>query len=489
MDTKSTQFEFPILPQGFRTKAPTSRPVISPLTTMSNATKRLRMLLVDRVGERAYVFDPESADITLVSHSVAGALEAIQRGEQVSEEVQQALIELLNLEPVEDSAAGDGYSQWGITIHLNHACNLACEYCYADGRTSDFDGSAKGAYGGAITFVSPTVLEAGLEKFMRDAPIDNVLISFLGGEPLLSEERFLEAIRIIDEKAAKYGRHPSFQLTTNGTRNTEALLRCFKEHGFSIVISMDGDREMHNRQRPTASGTGSYDQVLRGAQEIAESGIRLGLRMTAIRGRPGIERAHQSLTSAPVEAVGFQFHIYGGDALRPLEGEERAGLFAHYRNTAHRILSGDLDAAKLVTVRDVLVDITTKNKKQYHCAAGRWSNTLTPNGDVYPCHRFVGMTGFKAGNVLDDSFRFAAQALFENNTVENRVIRDDGTQNCALCYAHNTCGGGCAQIAAANTGTVGELPPFFCQETRLRVQAVVRALVEKTHPDTVETIQ
>src|SRR6267142_488821 len=146
-----------------------------------------------------------------------------------------------------------------------------------------------------------------------------------------------------------------------------------------------------------------------------------------------------------------------------------------------------MDAAKLVTVRDVLVDITTKQKKQYHCAAGRWSNTLTPNGDVYPCHRFVGMAEFKLGNVLDDSFRFASHALFESNAVQNRVIRDDGTQNCALCYAHNTCGGGCAQIAAANTGKIGELPPFFCQETRLRVQAVVRALVEKTHPHAVHT--
>jgi uncharacterized protein len=447
------------------------------------------MLLVDRVGEQGYVFDPESADIMLVPPPVEYALKAVQAGEQLSEDLLEGLVDLLNLDPVEDAATTVNYSQWGITIHLNHACNLACEYCYADGRTSDFEGSAKGAYGGSITFIKPMVLEAGLEKFMRDAPTDDVVVSFLGGEPLLSEDRFLEAMRVIDEKAAKYGRRPTFQLTTNGTRITESLLQCFKQHAFSIVVSMDGDREMHDRQRPMAGGSGSYDLALRGAQQLAQSGVRLGLRMTAIRGRPGIERAHRSLSSTPAEAVGFQFHIYGGDALRPLEGEERAGLFAHYRDTAHRILRGDMDAAKLVTVRDVLVDITTKHKKQYHCAAGRWSNTLTPNGDVYPCHRFVGMAEFRLGNVLDESFRFASHALFESNAVQNRVIREDGTQNCALCYAHNTCGGGCAQIAAANTGKIGELPPFFCQETRLRVQAVVRALVEKTHPRIADAVQ
>jgi uncharacterized protein len=244
---------------------------------------------------------------------------------------------------------------------------------------------------------------------------------------------------------------------------------------------MDGDRDMHNRQRPMAGGSDSYELVLRGAQQLTESGIRLGLRMTAIRGRSGIERAHHSLASVPAEAVGFQFHIYGGDALRPLKDEERDSLFDHYRKIAHLILGGDRDAAKLVTVRDVLVDIMTKHKKQYHCAAGRWSNTLTPTGDVYPCHRFVGMTEFRLGNVLDASFGFGSQAMFENNTVQTRILREDGAQNCALCYAHNTCGGGCAQIAAATTGNIGELPPFFCQETRLRVQAVVKALVERTH--------
>lgn len=183
----------------------------------------------------------------------------------------------------------------------------------------------------------------------------------------------------------------------------------------------------------------------------------------------------------PAEVVGFQFHLYGGAALRPLLGEERDKLFAHYLEIAQGILGGDPEASKFVTIRDVLQDIVTKNKKQYHCAAGRWSNTLTPNGDVYPCHRFAGMAEFSLGNVLEESFMFASQPLFEGNAVQTRVVREDGTQNCALCYAHNTCGGGCAQIAAANTGKIGELPPFFCQETRLRVQAAVRALVQRVH--------
>lgn len=450
---------------------------------LSSAQMKLRMLLVDAVGEQNYIFDPDSADVTLVSREVAAFIVAIQKGQLCTDDEAQELVEFLGLALPEHAEAPE--ARWGITLHLNHACNLACEYCYADGRTSDFSGTDKGAYGGAVSSVDRDVLAVGLEKFMRDAPTDKVLICFLGGEPLLSEKRFLEAIDIIDEKAAMFGRHPEFQLTTNGTRLTESLVRCFKEHSFSVVVSMDGNREMHDKQRPMAGGGKSYDKVLGGIQKLSEAGIRLGLRMTAFRGRNGVEESHVSMSKLPAEAVGFQFHMYGLDALRPLEGEEKQRLFGHYHGIAHRILDGDQDASKLVTVRDVLFSIIMKQKKEYHCAAGRWSNTMTPAGDVFPCHRFVGMSEFHLGNVLDDSFHFSSTPLFEDNAVHNRVFREDGSQNCALCYAHNACGGGCAQIAAANTGRIGELPPLFCQDTRLRVQAVVRALVERMqHLDT-----
>jgi radical SAM protein with 4Fe4S-binding SPASM domain len=88
------------------------------------------------------------------------------------------------------------------------------------------------------------------------------------------------------------------------------------------------------------------------------------------------------------------------------------------------------------------------------------------------------MGGYKIGNVMSDGFRFAPLELFEGNAVDNRVVKADGSNNCRLCFAHNSCGGGCAQIAAANNGRIGELPPFYCQDTRLRVQAVVRSLAE-----------
>src|SRR5262249_38212850 len=140
MDKQASQYVLPVLPvlparsQSTPCSTPASRPVpmAPPQVTMTAVTRRLRMLLVDRVGEQGYVFDPESADIMLVPPPVEYALKAVQAGEQLSEDLLEGLVDLLNLDPVEDAATTVNYSQWGITIHLNHACNLACEYCYAD---------------------------------------------------------------------------------------------------------------------------------------------------------------------------------------------------------------------------------------------------------------------------------------------------------------------------------------------------------------------
>jgi radical SAM protein with 4Fe4S-binding SPASM domain len=176
----------------------------------------------------------------------------------------------------------------------------------------------------------------------------------------------------------------------------------------------------------------------------------------------------------------FQFSFYGEDATQPMNDAETDTLFEHYLAVARAILGGDRTMAKLGTVAEVLAGITFKRKRQFQCGAGRQFWAVASAGDVYPCHRFVGMSPYRIGNVTDPTFAFASLPLFEANGVASRVVKSSGHNNCSICFAHNICGGGCAQIAAANTGRVGELPTFYCQDTRLRVKAVVRAIVEST---------
>jgi uncharacterized protein len=447
-----------------------------PRTELTELEQRLRMLLVDRVGGQTYVFDPESADITFVTPVIGDILQTLRAGKPVSEDRLQTVAEVLELEAPQSavSAAGD----WGLKLHLNHACNLACEYCYADGRTSDEGGHAKGAYGGPVTYMRRQVIEQAATIFMRTAPGERVSVIFFGGEPLLSEPRFLEAVDIVNDAAEEYGKTVQYSMTTNGTMLTDDILTCLKENSFRVAVSIDGRKETHDRQRPTARGTGSYDLAVAGLARLTNSGIPAAVRMTAFRGREGLAENHLSLATLPALATTFQFSFYGDDARRPMEKEESDALFEHYLDVARGVLRGEPGATKLGAVADVVAGIIFKRKRQFQCSAGRQFWAVAASGDVYPCHRFVGMGGYKIGNVMSHDFQFGSLKLFEENAVQNRVVKSDGSNNCRLCYAHNTCGGGCAQIAAANSGRIGELPPFYCQDTRLRVQAVVRSLAE-----------
>jgi uncharacterized protein len=455
------------------------RAEVQPAHDLTPTEQRLRLLLVDQAGEQWYVFDPESADIAFVSAQCAALLKSIQAGTPPAADVMDELSGLLGLEPVQ--AVQQSVSGWGLKVHLNHNCNLACEYCYADGRTSDSDGHTKGAYGGPVTYMSTEMLRHAVSKFMRDAPGDTVTIILFGGEPLLSEKRFLESIDVINAVGEECGKRIDYSMTTNATLITDRILDCLEQNSFRVCVSIDGVQETHDRQRPTATGHGSYDRAVRGLEQLSSRAIPVAIRMTAFRGRPGFEEDHLSLAALPSVASTFQFSHYGDDAVRPMDAQERDRLFGHYLSVTTAMLGGDVQSGKLGAVADVAMGIVTKRRKEFQCGAGRTFFAVGAGGDAYPCHRFVGMSKFRMGNVAAEDFAFRPLALFENNGVSRRVMKSSGMTNCSLCFAHHVCGGGCAQVAAANNTRIGELPPFYCQETRLRVQAVVRGIVQSAY--------
>ncbi|MCP4655307.1 MAG: radical SAM protein, partial [bacterium] len=172
---------------------------------------RLQLLLVDQVDGQWFAFDPPSGNITFISEQRAADLHRVRNSSagEGDGELRAALVEQLSYAPVPTTPSDPDRSGVSLSLHLNHGCNLACTYCYADGRISDGEGTAKGTYGGKVSWMPPEIVARSIEK---------LAVTMFGGEPLLSERRFIEAMAVVDEQARRFGRQVRVVVVTNGTK-------------------------------------------------------------------------------------------------------------------------------------------------------------------------------------------------------------------------------------------------------------------------------
>jgi uncharacterized protein len=411
-------------------------------------------------GDACYAYDPASAGIFLAADEAQAVQDALHARPDASEA----------------ASSDEGMPAWSLAVHLNHSCNLGCVYCYADGRTSDGSGQAKGAYGGDRSYLLPETLAAGLEKFFGEARAATANLNFLGGEPLLSRSRFVEAVSLAGRIAQATGTAARFEITTNGTRLSPRIVDLLREYDFQVSVSLDGSPDTHDAQRPLLSGRGSYTRVLAGLQLLRARGVPYHVRMTAQRATAGFPADHLALLDVAAVSVSAQFSVYGEDGRRPLDAGETGQLLRHYEAIAFGVACADEQATRIATVTKVVGALLRRSRRNYQCGAGRGYFALTPSGDVFPCHRFAGMSRYLLGNVLDADFRFRPVELFVRRGLQLRPAAAEPS-GCQVCFARNVCAGGCPQLAADAGGDLDEMPRFYCEEMRLRVHGAVRGLV------------
>ncbi|MGZ8430173.1 MAG: radical SAM protein, partial [Candidatus Deferrimicrobiaceae bacterium] len=196
-----------------------------------------------------------------------------------------------------------------LVLMLTTSCNLACRYCYEDreeGCVPPDDGQGWG--GGAPREMSPESLR-GSVKFLLDHCGENrkVSVTFFGGEPLLRFPLIRTAVGEARRMAREKGKEISFSITTNGTLLTREIAGFLKENGVSVCLSIDGPREIHDRNRPYASGRGSYDDVARGLSILMENrnGFPVAARVTLGGGAVDVRKTFRHLRGLGFDEVGF----------------------------------------------------------------------------------------------------------------------------------------------------------------------------------------
>lgn len=325
-----------------------------------------------------------------------------------------------------------------ISLNVSSSCNLSCGYCYAD--RGGFSGKQASRMEAEAAFKA---IDGLFSRAAVDAP---VTIGFLGGEPLMNRKLVHEAVRYASMTGADRGLDVRFSITTNGTLVTDEDVEMFRSHRFAVTVSVDGDRERHDAQRPDRRGRGSYEVLERKLAPLLDN-----QGMAQVAARMSVRKNGSDLQSQFDSVLDIGFKEVGISPLRKTADDSgfSDADYGSYLSDLIEVASGEVARAKagnqirLTNLMIALRQIHRGWASPFSCGAGGGYFSVAADGKWYACHRAIGESEFELG----DSSGIDAARRAEFLAVRHVHNQTD----CQTCWARYLCSGGCHQEASART--------------------------------------
>ncbi|MFJ2692150.1 quinohemoprotein amine dehydrogenase maturation protein [Pseudomonas sp. NPDC087336] len=328
-----------------------------------------------------------------------------------------------------------------IVLNVNTGCNLSCTYCYKEDLTTPSKGVK----------MSFDIAKASFEMLLKQAKNrDQVNLVFFGGEPLSNYALIREMVPYAEARAAEEGKKIDFSLTTNGTLLTESMVDWLNEHRFGITVSMDGPKAMHDANRITVGGNGTYDVVARKVRMLLSryTARAVGVRVTLTRGVTDVLGIHNHLKNdLGFAEVGFGPATSGPIASFNLDNDALKQVFNDMKTLGRRYVEAACRGENIgfSNMHQLLTDIAQGTKKVVPCGAGLGLLAVDKDGDLHLCHRFVGSDQPTYGNV-DRGIDVPKLAAFIEGA------QDRSSFGCKTCRIRSICAGGCYHESYAKQG-------------------------------------
>ncbi|MCI7238412.1 MAG: thioether cross-link-forming SCIFF peptide maturase [Anaerococcus sp.] len=348
-----------------------------------------------------------------------------------------------------------------LCLNVAHTCNLSCEYCFAKG----------GKYHGPDAIMKKDVARSAIDFLIENSGSHyNLDIDFFGGEPLLNFDLVKDTVDYARSKEEEYNKHFNFTLTTNGMLLDDEVIDYLNENMKNVVLSLDGRKEKHDAFRKTIAGKGSYDTVVpkfqnfvkkRGDKEYYMRGtftannldftediktyLDLGFNRTSLEPVVGNPDEPYALRDEHLDTIYDQYEKLADMMMEKIDNDDEF-IFYHYML--------DLENGPCV------------HKRISGCGSGTEYMAVTPTGDLYPCHQFVGNEDFLIGNLNEGIKRSDLVDQFKQCNCYSK-------EECRSCWANMYCSGGCAANSYNATGDINNTYEFSCKIFRKRIEMAI----------------
>ena len=348
-----------------------------------------------------------------------------------------------------------------LCLHIAHDCNLACRYCFAE----------EGEYHGRRAIMSYEVGKKALDFLVSNSGNrTNLEVDFFGGEPLMNWEVVKQLVaygRSLEEEHHKKFR---FTITTNGVLLNDEILEFVNKEMGNMVLSIDGRKEVHDRMRPHRGGQGSYDEIVPKFKKAAESRGQMNYYVRGTYTHYNTDFAKDVLHLAD---LGFK-QISVEPVVAPetedyaIREEDLPQLLAQYDELAEEMIKRRKEGNGF-NFFHFMIDLEggpCVAKRLSGCGSGTEYLAVTPWGDLYPCHQFVGNEDFLMGNVDEGVLRTDIRDEFKQCNVYAK-------EKCKDCFAKFYCSGGCAANSYNFTGNVNGSYDIGCELQRKRIECAI----------------
>lgn len=348
-----------------------------------------------------------------------------------------------------------------LCLHIAHDCNLACRYCFAE----------EGEYQGRRALMSYEVGKQALDFLIQNSGNrKNLEVDFFGGEPLMNFEVVKQLVAYGREQEALHNKKFRFTLTTNGILLNDDIMEFANREMSNVVLSIDGRKEVNDFMRPSRNGKGSYDVILPKFKKIAESRNQNNyyVRGTFTHNNLDFSEDVVHLAESGFKQISVEPVVAGEEESYAIKKEDLPRIFDEYDKLA-RYMIEKKKAGQDFNFFHFMLDLSggpCVAKRLSGCGSGTEYLAVTPWGDLYPCHQFVGEEDFLMGNVYEGVKKTDLRDEFKCCNVYAK-------DKCRDCFARFYCSGGCAANSFKFHGTINDAYDIGCELQKKRVECAI----------------